>query len=250
MPKQPKPHQRLLDWLFAHVFSPVLALFLHVVCRTLRWDVRGLENLAPYWGQGRPVIVGCWHGRLLMIPYVWWRYGSGETYVLMGRNRNGELITRIVSRFRMRAIRGGSTKGGEEARKEMAARVVADPRTTLSMTPDGPRGPRYVSKMGMAHLSRTLDVPVVWVTASAHRSYRFPTWDRFMFPMPFTRVVVEFSPAILPADHAASSFEDYKAFLDAQGRAHLRRIDSEVAGLSAEDDRVLRELDAPATVLV
>lgn len=248
MAKQPKPHQRLLDWLFAHVFAPLLALLLHLICRTIRWDVRGLENLAPYWGQGKPVIVGCWHGRLLMIPYVWWRHGRGETYVLMGRNRNGELITRIVDRFRMRAIRGGSTKGGEEARKEMAARVTADPRTTLSMTPDGPRGPRYVSKMGMAHLSRTLDVPVIWVTASARHSYRFPTWDRFMCPLPFTRVTVEFAPPILPADHANLSFEDYKAFLDAQGRAHLRRIDTANAVLTADDDRVLQTLETPPLV--
>lgn len=243
MAKKPKPHQLLLDWLFASVFSTIVALILHVICRTIRWDIRGLEHLAPYWGDGKPVIVGCWHGRLLMIPYAWYKHGGGETYVLMGRNRNGELITRIVARFRMRAVRGGSSKGGEEARKEMAARVMADPHTTLSMTPDGPRGPRYVSKMGMAHLSRSLNVPVIWVTASAKRSYRFPTWDRFMFPYPFTRVVVEFSPPIYPADHAAKSFEEYKAFLDAEGRRHLRRVDGEVAGLTQEDDRILQQLD-------
>lgn len=241
MAKRGKPHQRALDWVFAHVFAPCFAFVLHLFCRTFRWEVRGLEHLEPYWQGERPVIVGCWHGRLIMIPYVWYKHGRGETYVLMGRNRNGELITRIVAKFRMQAVRGGSRKGGEEARQEMEARVLADPHTTLSMTPDGPHGPRFVSKMGMAHLSRKLDVPIIWVSACASRSYRFPTWDRFMFPLPFSRVVAEFSAPIFPRDHAAKSLEEYHAFIDARGREYLRAIDEEVAGVAPEDRALLED---------
>ncbi len=242
VPRKPKFYQVALDWIFAHLLASVLAYFLRAYCLLLRWEVRGLDHLKPYWGGKQPVIVGCWHGRLLMLPEVWRRHGAGKTYVLMGLNRNGELITRIVSRFRMLAVRGGSSKGGEAAREAMVACVKADAHTTLSLTPDGPRGPRYVSRPGMAYLSRNLNIPVVWVSASAKSALRFTTWDRFMLPLPFSRVVVEFHTPILPADQAALSFENYKDALDDKGREYLRQLDDELGVLTGEDDKRLGEL--------
>lgn len=195
--------------------------------------------MRPFWDEGRPVCVGCWHGRLLLIPYAWQKLGRGETWVLMGSNRNGELITRIVATFNMKAIRGGSRKGGEEARRQMAKVVDESPATTLSLTPDGPHGPRYISKMGMAHVSRSLNIPVVWVSATARWALRFRTWDRFLFPLPFSRVIVEFSAPTFPEAHAQLTLEEYRNELDRKGRALLRALDEEIECLSAEDRRIL-----------
>ncbi len=215
-----------LDWLFAQVLAPLLAALLHGLCATLRWDIRGLENLQPFWGEGRPVIVCCWHGRLLMIPHAWQRHGRGRAHVLMGRNRNGELITRIVARFRMDAIRGGSRSGGEAARRMMAEAVRHGGAETLALTPDGPHGPPQVSKMGAVSLSRSLDIPLLWVSASARRAVRFGTWDRFMLPLPFSRVRVVFGPPQHPRDHAHRSLEEMRDAIDEIGREAQRRVDA------------------------
>ena len=233
-----RAYQTLFDWLYAYVLAPIFAAFLHLLSATLRWDLRGREHLAPFWDEGRPVCVGCWHGRLIMIPYAWKKQGRGDAFVLMGKNRNGELITRIVSTFRMNAIRGGSRSGGEQARAQMAEAVRTSTASTLALTPDGPHGPRYVSKMGMAHLSRTLDVPVVWVTATARWSIRFPSFDRFMLPLPFSRVVVSWSPPIYPGDHSDLGLEGYRDELDRIGR-HLLRTQDEELGVLTEDDRAV-----------
>lgn len=235
-----KPWQPVIDWLYTYPLPGLFAFLLRLVYATLRWEVRGREHLAPYWDAGRPVIVGCWHGRLLLIPPVWNRLGRGNVYVLMGRNRNGELITRIVSRFRMKAIRGGSSSGGEAARQRMLEVVRQDPATTLALTPDGPRGPRYVSHLGMAQVSRQLDIPVVWVSATARWCYRVPTWDRFLAPLPFSRVVVEFMAPIHPGDHAELDLPAWRDHLDAAGRRQLLRIDRETGAL-IEADRALLE---------
>ncbi len=245
-PRRRKRYQLAIDWLYAHVLPGLLAGVLRGLCATLRWDIRGREHLAPYWDGGSPVIVGCWHGRLLLIPWAWEKTGKGEVFVLMGRNRNGELITRIVSHFNMQPVRGGSSAGGEEARREMAELVRRSPRTTLAMTPDGPRGPRYESKMGMAHLSRTLGVPVVWMSATASRSWRFPSWDRFMLPAPFSRVRVEFAPAIVPHDHEGLDLAAWKELLDREGRRQLARLDSELGVLIDDDRPLLGEPTAPS----
>jgi lysophospholipid acyltransferase (LPLAT)-like uncharacterized protein len=239
MAKKRKPHQIVIDWLFAYVLAPLFAAILHVLCFTCRWDLRGRENIAPYWDGGKPCIVGCWHGRLVMIPYSWWKMGNGETYVLMGRNRNGELITRIVATFNMKAVRGGSRVGGAEARDAMEEAVRANPNATLSFTPDGPHGPRYVSKMGMAHLSRKLGIPVIWVSASAAGNLRSGTWDRFMLPLPFSKIRVTFEKPIYPADHAALTLEQYRDHIDALGRAYLAANDRAMGILTAEDQALL-----------
>jgi lysophospholipid acyltransferase (LPLAT)-like uncharacterized protein len=217
--------QRATDWVFAAVFAPLGAAALRLGCLTWRWNVTGLENVAPFWSQGRPVIVCCWHGRLLMLPFAWQRHGGGDVYVLMGRNRNGELITRVVSRFNMKAIRGGSRSGGAEARAEMAALVSRSPSTTLALTPDGPHGPPLVSKLGSAQLSRQSSLPVVWASAGASAAFRLPTWDRFVLPLPFARVTVHFSTPTWPEAHSGLSLEQYRDALDELGRAELAKVD-------------------------
>lgn len=239
--KKSKPHQVLIDLIFMYLFAPFFSLVLHALCATYRWDIRGRENMVPFWDEGRPVIVGCWHGRLLMIPYAWNKIGNGDVHVLMGKNRNGELITRIVSTFNMKAIRGGSRSGGEEARRQMADAVLQSRSSTLALTPDGPHGPRYQSKIGMAHLSRTLNIPVVWVSATSHRASRATTWDRFMLPLPFSKVVVYFAAPTYPAAHAELPLEEYRELLDIRGRALLRELDLEAGQLIGEDDTLLRE---------
>lgn len=217
--------KRATDRFFAHLLAPVLATLLHLLCASIRWRVEGLENLDPFWAGGRPVIVACWHGRLVMIPEVWRLHGRGEAFVLMGLNRNGELITRIVERFRMRAIRGGSRHGGKNALEQMEQAVRSDPATTLALTPDGPHGPALVSKMGLAHVSRSCSLPVVWVSATASRAVRLKTWDHMVVPWPFSGVVVRFSAPLFPASWADRSLEEYREAIDEVGRAELAQVD-------------------------
>jgi lysophospholipid acyltransferase (LPLAT)-like uncharacterized protein len=217
--------KRATDWLFAWVLAPFFGTILQLLCASIRWRVEGLENLDDFWGRGRPVIVACWHGRLVMIPAIWRNHGKGEAFVLMGLNRNGELITRIVERFRMRAIRGGSRDGGKKAREQMEQVVRNNPATTLALTPDGPHGPALVSKMGMAKVSRSSSLAVVWVSAAASRAVRLGTWDHMVVPWPFSRVVVRFSAPLFPASWEDRPLEEYRDAIDEVGRAELAQVD-------------------------
>lgn len=218
--------KRATDKLFSHLLAPLFGAVLRLLCATVRWKVEGLEHLAPFWGGARPVIVSCWHGRLVMIPWVWLKHGQGQVFVLMGLNRNGELITRIVDVFfRMKAIRGGSRDGGKAAREQMLREVEANPATTLALTPDGPHGPALVSKMGMAHVSRAASLPIVWVAATASRALRLPTWDRMQVPWFFSKVTVRFSAPLFPAAFDQAPLETYRDAVDQVGREHLAALD-------------------------
>ena len=70
-------------------------------------------------------------------------------------------------------------------------RQVAIVRQGVSpaMTPDGPRGPRRQCKPGPVLVSQLSGKPVVPMAYAADRVWLFPTWDRHVLPLPFSRVV-------------------------------------------------------------
>jgi len=59
----------------------------------------------------------------------------------------------------------------------------------LGIAADGPRGPAEVLKPGAAQLGRLSGKAVIPISFSASRSIRFKSWDKFMFPLPFSRGV-------------------------------------------------------------
>jgi hypothetical protein len=78
---------------------------------------------------------------------------------LISQHQDGEIIARIISRFGHRAVRGSSTRGGALALRELirVGRSGAD----LVVTPDGPKGPRQVAKLGVVQLAKATGLPIV-----------------------------------------------------------------------------------------
>lgn len=233
MARPKKWYQRLIDWLFIHIGVPILVALMRLFYATLRWRVEGRENLRPFWDEGRPVIIAFWHGRLGFMPGLWER--KGNAHVLIGTHRNGELIARAIAPFGLGAVRGSSGKGGKQALQQMTEAFFTGGGQTLGFTPDGPHGPRYESKPGMAHISRKLGIPVVWLTATARPGLRSPTWDKFMVPLPFSRALVTWAPPICPADWAHLDEEEYRRLLDDYGRRRLWEADHAIGNTDAAD---------------
>jgi lysophospholipid acyltransferase (LPLAT)-like uncharacterized protein len=60
------------------------------------------------------------------------------------------------------------------------------------ITPDGPRGPCYKLGQGLVFLAQKNALPVVPVHVEYSRCIRLKSWDRFMIPLPFSRVEFTF----------------------------------------------------------
>jgi lysophospholipid acyltransferase (LPLAT)-like uncharacterized protein len=84
-------------------------------------------------------------------------------------------------------VRGSSSKGGAAALREMN-RLLAD-GNDIAITPDGPRGPAEVAKIGVALSAKVSGRPVVPVAFSSTRSWSGTSWDRMLIPKPFSRGV-------------------------------------------------------------
>ena len=200
--------------------------------RRLRWTVRAgaslLRLLASTWRvrtvngapldearrTGQRVLFALWHGELL--PLLWHQRGRGVA-VLISEHRDGEIIARIAEVLGYRTVRGSSSRGASRALLGLARAI--DNGNDGAITPDGPRGPAHVFAAGAAVAAQRTGVPIVPIRASASRAWRLRSWDRFLIPKPFARVVVTIGPLThVSADSpraAAAQSETLQRILDA-----------------------------------
>ena len=166
------------------------AIAVRALAATLR--IRQEETaVAPLWAARAPVIYAVWHGRILLLPYL---YGRRGLHALASRSRDGELVARWIRRFGLAPVRGSSTRGGGEALRVLT-RALRDGGEVV-VVPDGPRGPREVLKPGVIALARLSGVPIVPAAVGASREWRLRSWDEFRIPRPFARCVVRFGEPI------------------------------------------------------
>ena len=171
-------------------------LLINLLGLTARFEVTGWENHRQVEVDGGLPIYVFWHDRIFLTTY-WWR--KRRIVVMTSRSFDGEYIARFIQRFGYGAVRGSSTRGAVGAVVEMARLMRAG--CTTAFTIDGPKGPRYVAKMGAVLLAKKTGQPIVPVTMALDRFWTLPSWDLFQIPKPFTRAHVYVAPPIyVPAD--------------------------------------------------
>jgi lysophospholipid acyltransferase (LPLAT)-like uncharacterized protein len=173
--------------------------------------------------KGEACIFALWHSRIL--PLTFTHRGLGVA-VLISRHRDGELIARMVEHLGYVTARGSSTRGGGEGAREML--TFAERGRALAVTPDGPRGPKEVVKIGLVYLASRSGLPVIPVGASASREWRLRSWDGFRIPQPFSRLVVAYGESIeVPPELEGEALEPWR-----------ERIERGVAAITARTDQL------------
>jgi lysophospholipid acyltransferase (LPLAT)-like uncharacterized protein len=166
------------------------------MCATLRVQVvRG--DIEPTVRARRPnVIYAFWHGHLLYLMY---RYRGKGVYILVSQSRDGELLSRVLQRFGLPTIRGSSSRGGRRSLLELVRHARAG--ASAAIAPDGPRGPRHHVQSGIITLARLTEMPIIPVAVGARWKIEFHSWDRFLLPLPGSRVIVAYGePLTVPPD--------------------------------------------------
>jgi lysophospholipid acyltransferase (LPLAT)-like uncharacterized protein len=166
-----------------------------VVIRVLGWTWRikrsGAEEVASRLGQGLPNLYAFWHGHMLPLLI---EHQFERAAVLVSSHRDGEIITRVAKAFGYDAIRGSTSRDAPGALRAIVRTLRGG--QSVAVTPDGPRGPAHEFSPGPAIASFETEVPVILVALAADRAWHLRTWDRFMIPKPFARIVVQYQPAI------------------------------------------------------
>jgi lysophospholipid acyltransferase (LPLAT)-like uncharacterized protein len=170
-------------------------------------------------GGGR-CIYALWHCR--MLPLIFAYRGLGVA-ALVSRSRDGELIAGVIERIGYAAARGSSSRGGQQGFNELV-RFAAEGHS-LTITPDGPRGPREVVKPGLVRLASLTGLPVLPVASASRRPWVLRSWDGFRVPRPFSRVWISYGePLEVPPGLDETEVEVWRQRLEEALRANTERL--------------------------
>lgn len=188
--------QAILGW--------IVAAYLGLTLRTLRWRRENEAAVAAVWDAGGPVIVCFWHGRIALSPACWpmdrVRAGRAQApRALISLSPDGAFIARAMARLGFPAIRGSSTKARDKAKRKGGAAAFREVLRWLehgggiALTPDGPRGPAQAMAEGAALLAARSGAPVMLVGLACAPCLRLKSWDRTVLPLPFGRGAIVWS---------------------------------------------------------
>jgi lysophospholipid acyltransferase (LPLAT)-like uncharacterized protein len=147
-----------------------------------------------------------WHENILLPLYL---RGHSNISMLLSRHQDANILDRVARMMGFGVVRGSTFHGGSAALRELAARAAEG---NLTITPDGPRGPRRQLAAGCVFLASTLGIPLVAMGLGYERPWRLGTWDRFAIPRPFSRArAVVSRPLAIPPDLDRDGIEAYRA---------------------------------------
>jgi hypothetical protein len=194
------PARRLGYQLLVPIGMGILKFFWST-CRIVRVEGAGpLENRLL---SGRTAIVCYWHRHQLLC----WSYlinliqRGPKIGWLISASVDGQVPSDMAKRMGGGIVfRGSTTAGGAQAMRAMYKALTRE-QISIAATPDGPSGPVSVFKPGVIKLAQLAGVPLVPMAWAVKRALVLRTWDRFVVPRPFSRVVVAVGePVEVPRD--------------------------------------------------
>jgi len=203
---------RWYDYILLKVFSPIIALLIKLLllsCRKTKVEghERAMEIIRKSEGKA---IYTTWHQRMVYLGHI---LGPKHVTTMISQSRDGEYAARIAKWLGFKNVRGSSTRGGAYALKKIIKDIKAG-ETTWMLT-DGPTGPARKAKKGAIFLARSTGAPIIPILWSADRCWTLNSWDRYLIPKPFARVVIKYSePILIPKSIKKDHIEEYRLLLE------------------------------------
>lgn len=216
------PHQPTLA---QRVGATLVFLALRAVACTLRHRLEDRSGLFQG-GKAPQGIYVIWHNRLALCLEGYRRHtrkqaGTPGLAAMVSASKDGGFLAAILDRHGVQPVRGSSSRRGAQALLELTG--WAQRGYDLAITPDGPRGPRYVVQDGVMSLAQVTGLPIIPVSYALNWRWQLKSWDGFLVPLPFARwelVVAE--PMRVPRDIPDAEREDLRRQLETTLRAITR----------------------------
>ncbi|MES2613939.1 MAG: DUF374 domain-containing protein [Bdellovibrionota bacterium] len=174
--------------------------YFKIILKTCRAKLVGREVLEDDFAQGHRMVFCCPHNFLLCL------FAGAEiaelkrprVTLVASLSSDGELISKLLKKFRFDMIRGSSNRGGKKALLELTR--AGKEGKSLGLAFDGPKGPPLVPKRGLIGCARATNGSIYLIHGSACHGRFFPflkpfrvnSWDKFLVPVPFCQIEVHF----------------------------------------------------------
>ena len=173
---------RLALWL-----GPVLYLaYMRLVFFTSRKSFYKFEQIWDRLERGENVLAAAWHQDVIIGPFP---FRDKNIITMASLSRDGELLSRAVSRCGYTVFRGSSSKRGREALNELAEYIKRRQTSFCALVADGPKGPARKVKKGIVFLAKHTGAPIFPIRCGAKRRILNRSWDETTIPLPFNKIV-------------------------------------------------------------
>jgi hypothetical protein len=203
------------QWFIGFVYR-----FVRAYAWTFRLRIENEDRWRKFVEGGGSVLICAWHQQFFAAIRHFRHYRRYEPGIMISRSGDGELIAGVARRTGWHPVRGSSSRGGKEAMHHV---IEGLKHTRLAgHIVDGPRGPAGEVKAGVIRMAHATNAVIVPFYVSADKAWYFNSWDRFMLPKPFSRVVLRFGDMInLAPPGQRGTFEQQRAQLQKAMRPAL-----------------------------
>ena len=193
------------------IFPYIGLVVIKIISWTYKIRVMNLDIEKDILKRGHIPIYASWHQRFF--PGIVFFATRKPISIMISQSRDGELISKIVNVLGWHPVRGSSSKGGGQALRDIKKLVRKGYK--IAHIVDGPRGPLGDVKPGLLVIAQASGMPIVPTITSAEKKWVFNSWDRFMVPKPFSRVIIRFSDEIhIPRKLHGDDFEKKRSSIE------------------------------------
>ena len=208
-------------------------LIVKVISSTYTIRIVGTEIEKNVLKKKQVPIYASWHQRFF--PGITLFAARKPIAIMISQSRDGELISGIVNRLGWRPVRGSSSRGGRDALREI--KTLVHKGYKVGHIVDGPRGPLGIVKPGLLLIAQISGAPIIPTITSAERKWVFNSWDRFVIPKPFSRVIFRFGDEIyVPIKLQGTAFEEKRSSIENT----LKKLYAETDSLWKDPEQVHR----------
>ena len=169
----------------------VITYLVDVLCKTLRIGYRNSQVIESLEKENKNYVLAFWHGSMLL---PWYLHRKQNMVALTSKSKDGDLLAKVLKHWKYRVIRGSSSTGGDVALGIMID--YAKNKSSITITPDGPRGPRHKLKAGAVITAKKSGLPLILVGVGIQKKRILKSWDKFEIPKLFTKSVVVYSDPV------------------------------------------------------
>ena len=192
---------RVLAWIAIHI--------IFILLFTCRIEIKGREKVEEIL-KSKKYIYASWHGRLILFFLL---ARVHNTAVITSKSKDGALAAAMQKAGGCEIFRGSSKKGGKNALEKITEYMNEKKRPAM-LSVDGPTGPIYKSKAGVAKLALDTGFPIIPITFSGKKVKVFRSWDRCMVPKLFSKCTITFGEAIYPNEDLEKVMAEVDESLD------------------------------------
>jgi lysophospholipid acyltransferase (LPLAT)-like uncharacterized protein len=168
-----------------------LPFMISQLCKSLRIEYVNKEAIDILEKEQRNYVFAFWHGTMLL---PWYIQRNKNFAALISKSKDGDLLAKVLKYWKYEVVRGSSSSGGD-----VALGILVDfgkNNKSVSITPDGPRGPVYKFKAGAVITAKKSGIPLILAGTAYSRKKFLKSWDRFEVPVFFSKARVVFSDVI------------------------------------------------------